>query len=179
MLMKVVKWVVGIVLVLFLGFIAITYFLPKEYSVVRTTTIQASPETVYNEVSDLEKWQEWNPWNKADPNIKITYGEKTQGAGASYAWESQSMGDGEMRIIATDPPSQVQYALIFEGYEDQPNYSEFSIESANESSSKVTWSFEGSVGDTFFGRWFSLLIEKQVGPSYEEGLEALKNRLEE
>lgn len=38
--------------------------------------------------------------------------------------------------------------------------------------------FDGTVGDRFFARWMTLLMDPMVGSQYEKGLEALKLRCE-
>ncbi|MFO7724800.1 MAG: SRPBCC family protein, partial [Oceanipulchritudo sp.] len=132
------------------------------------------------QVVDLEAWQEWNPWNEVDPDIEIIYGERSEGTGASYSWESDIAGDGEMRILEAVPNEFVRYELIFEGYEDLPSYSEIEIEPVDEpQGTHVTWTFEGNVGSNFFARWMSVMVDRFVGSSYEDGLEALKERCEE
>lgn len=177
--MKIVKWLIALVAVLFVLFLVITFFLPKSYTVERSMEIDAPAELIYSQVVDLEMWQEWNPWNEMDPEIAIEYGETKVGPGASYTWESDVAGDGAMKIIEATPVEHVRYELIFEGYEELPSYSSIYISPGGEDGpSTVSWSFEGSVGDNFFARWMSVMVDKFVGPSYEKGLEALKERCE-
>lgn len=177
--MKIVKWLIILVAALFGLFLIITFFLPKDYSVSRSVQITAPAPVVYSQVADLEAWQEWNPWTQVDPEIAITYGEGSAGAGASYSWESDIAGDGEMRILAAVPNAFVRYELIFEGYEDLPSYSEIEIQPMEGPEGvQVTWTFEGNVGSNFFARWMSVMVDRFVGASYEDGLEALKERAE-
>ena len=177
--MKIVKWLIVSVAALFGLFLIITFFLPKDYSVSRSISIAAPVPVVYSQVADLKAWQEWNPWNQVDPEIEITYGERSAGAGASYSWESDIAGDGEMRILETVPNELVRYELIFEGYEDLPSYSEIKIEPVGGTERvEVSWTFEGNVGSNFFARWMSVMVDRFVGASYDDGLEALRERAE-
>lgn len=177
--MKVVKWVILVIAVLLGLFIAVTFFLPKEYEMSRSIAIEARPGIVYNQVADLEAWQEWNPWSRMDPSIDIEYGEKRVGVGASYSWEGETAGSGTMEIVEAHPPLLVEYHLEFGGYEDTPSTSRILITPDPEGGpTEVTWTFEGSVGDQFFARWMSVMIDSLVGKSYEEGLQALKKRAE-
>ena len=117
-----------------------------------------------------------------DPDIVIVYGDQSSGAGASYSWVSEIAGNGKMRILETDPNRYARYELIFEGYEELPSYSTILIApppvDAEEPVHEVTWTFEGNVGDFFFARWMSVMVDKFVGASYEKGLAALKARCE-
>jgi hypothetical protein len=48
----------------------------------------------------------------------------------------------------------------------------------NPETTTVTWTFEGTVGDSFFARWMTVMVDKFVGASYEKGLGMLKERCE-
>lgn len=178
--MKVVKWIIGVVAVLFVVFLLVTAFLPTEYSMERRVTIEARPGVIYNQLVDLEAWQEWNPWNEVEPALEVSYGDETIGEGAYYEWSGEASGNGRMEIVETQPPFLVRYRLVFDGYEDNPSRSAFRLDPQSDGSgTEVIWSFSGSVGDSFFARWLSVLIDSLVGASYEQGLEALKDRCEE
>ena len=160
-------------------FIVISFFLPKDYYVERTVQISAPAVLIYSQVVDLEAWMEWDPWGDLDPEMKVTFGEIRSGAGASYAWESETSGDGTMTIVETEAPNLAKYELVFAGYEDNPSYSVISLESADAiGPTSVKWTFEGSVGDKLFARWMVLLMDKFVGANYEKGLNNLKERCE-
>jgi hypothetical protein len=177
--MKLVKWLILLVAVLFGLFVLITFFLPTEYEIERTVQINAPEALVFSQVADLVVWQEWNPWNEMDPDMVIVYGEIATGPGASYTWTSDVAGDGAMKIVEVDGMDHVRYELLFEGYEDNPAFSSIYItEGLEAGTSSVRWTFEGDVGDSFFGRWMTVMVDKFVGPSYEKGLQSLKERCE-
>jgi hypothetical protein len=175
--MKFVKWLIIIVASIFGLFVTVTFFLPKDYAVERSLDMAAPAVVIYSQVANLETWQEWNPWNEMDEDMVITMGDTIVGPGASYSWTSEVTGNGTMRIVASDPPSSVTYELVFEGYEEYPSESRFLIDE-QEGQSSVSWSFEGSVGEQFFGRWMTLIIDKAVGASFEKGLANLKEKVE-
>lgn len=173
--MKFVKWLIIGVAVLLGLFVLITFFLPTEYRIDRSVEINAPAEVVYSQVSDLEIWQEWNPWNEMDPDMLIEYGERTTGVGAHYSWNSDVAGDGAMEIVEADPPRHVRFEMLFEGYEDTPSHSSIYVTAGpTPASSTVVWTFEGTTGDKFFARWMTVMMDKFVGPSYERGLQSLK-----
>lgn len=177
--MKFVKWFIILVAVLLGLFLVITFFLPTDYKIERTVEIEAPAAIVYSQVADLEVWQEWNPWNEMDPDMVIEYGETTVGPGATYTWTSEVAGNGEMTILEATPHEHVRFELIFEGYEDLPSYSSIYMDSGeNPETTTVTWTFEGNVGDSFFARWMTVMVDKFVGASYEKGLNMLKERCE-
>lgn len=74
--MKIIKYFVLTLIVLFLAFLGITATLPKEYFVERSIEINAPQQIVFSQVVDFEAWQKWNPWNDMDANIEIIYGDR-------------------------------------------------------------------------------------------------------
>ena len=86
----------AVVIVVFLIVIALQ---PSTYSVTRSATIAAAPEAVFPHVNELKKWAAWNPWEKIDPNMKLTYEGPEAGVGASYSWAGNNeVGEGKMTI---------------------------------------------------------------------------------
>lgn len=177
--MKFVKWFIVAVAAILGLFVLITFFLPREYHVERSIEINAPALLVFTNVADLEAWQKWNPWNAMDPDMTVVFGEKKVGTGASYSWSSKVIGGGSMQITESRAPELVKYKLIFEGYEDNPGYSDMilSAESAT-GPTTVTWTFEGDTGDKFFASWMAIMMDKLLGPSYEKGLKSLKENCE-
>ena len=177
--MGIVKWIILGVAALLGIFTGVTAFLPKEYTVERSTEIEAPPEAIFSQIVDLEEWLEWNPWATVDPEIQIEHGERMVGLGAQYSWKSDVTGNGEMRISQVVAPVKVRYEMTFEGFEDVPSYSTIALSSTDPTSpTTVTWSFEGSVGDRFFARWLTLFMDNVIGDSYDKGLQNLKERVE-
>jgi len=177
--MKAVKWIIISVAVLLGLFVGITFFLPKAYYVERSVEISAPVVVVYSQVVDLELWQEWNPWSVMDPDMAITYSESRVGQGASYSWDGEKAGRGKMTIIQAEAPNLARYELVFEGYENLPSYSSMILKATDPlGPTTVTWTFEGEVGEKLFARWMVLVMDKFVGASYEQGLQALKERCE-
>lgn len=178
--MKFVKWCILLVACLLGLLVLITSFLPRDFAVERTLVMEAPPEVVYRQVVDLKAWQEWNPWSQMDPDMMVVFGDTTTGAGAGYAWRSDVAGNGQMNIIEAIPYREVRYKLVFEGFEDLPSYSSMLLKPGQEpGSTSVTWTFKGTVGNKFFARWMSVMVDKFVGASYERGLNALKIQCEE
>lgn len=177
--MKFLKWLLIIIAGLLGLFVVVSFFLPKEYYVERSVTINTPAVLVYSQVVDLEAWQEWDPWGDMDPDMQVVYGETRVGLGASYSWISETAGNGTMQIVEVDPPNMVKYELLFEGYEENPSFSRILLEAPDAiGPTSVTWTFEGNVGDKLFARWMVLLMDKFVGVNYEKGLNNLKERCE-
>ena len=96
--MKILKYalmVIGIIIVMVL---IAALFIPKEYQVSRTVSIDAPQTVVMDQVKSLRKMNEWSPFIEGDPNMQITYGGTEGQVGSSSAWKSKEMGEGSQTI---------------------------------------------------------------------------------
>lgn len=168
--------VCGVFAVLVLGtWFGIGSALPGEYEVVRVIEISAPPEKVYAFVGHLDRWPEWTVWNTEKyPEIVYSYPGKREGTGAVQTW-TMDAGTGRLEITSAEAARGISYDLSFDGgvftsigiisFETKP------------AATVVTWRDKG-VLDTTRERWFGLLLDSMMGPQFEEGLAALKAKVE-
>lgn len=165
--LKVVGIVLGVLIVLVLG---VGLLLPTEYAVERKMTMKTKRDCPYQQVANLKNSEVWSPWKNRDPSMVWTFGEVTEGEGASYTWTSENSGDGSYRITKVDPGKRVETYIDFgtmgtsEGYWTFERDGEFTI---------VTWGFEGEA-QGIVDRYFTLFMDSMVGPDFEEGLSRIK-----
>ena len=76
--------------VLIAGFVIVVATRPADFCVKRSAAVAAPATAVFAQVNDFRKWTAWNPWEKVDPAMKLTYSGPASGAGASYAWEGNN-----------------------------------------------------------------------------------------
>jgi len=175
---------VGIPLVLIVllagGFLVMVMMQPDEMSVARSTTIDAPPGIVFQQVNDFRNWKKWSPWEKRDPDMKIEYKGEETGEGAVYTWDSKSdeVGAGQMTITQSTPNEQIKIALEFERpFEDTANpVFDFAPEGDG---TKVTWSMAGK--NNFMSKVFMVFMdfEKIIGDDFEAGLASMKTAAED
>jgi uncharacterized protein YndB with AHSA1/START domain len=152
---------------------------PDTFSVRRSATIAAPPQAVYPLIADFKRWEAWSPWEKKDPAMKRAYGARTEGAGASYAWEGNSdVGKGSMRIAEAQPPSKVVIQLDFEQPFEAHNRVDFALAPSGPGTD-VTWTMQGPV--PYFAKIIHLFVDMDamVGKDFETGLANLKRAAEE
>lgn len=174
--MKIVKWVLGIVValaaVLLLGGMALS----SKFTVVRSTSVAAPADKIYALVADPRHWKEWGIWSRRDPAMKITYSGPPEGAGAGWAWQSESQGDGKMSFTAAEPGKRVAYDLYF------PDFGTTShgdlVFAAEGSGTKVTWTMNGDMGRNPLFHWMGLFADSMVGKDFDGGLANLKTLAE-
>ncbi len=173
--MKALKIILVILVVIIGGYAIWMSTLPAEYYVERSTTIDAKPDHVYATVSDFKTWKDWSKWHRMDPDMEVTYGDKSEGEGASYSWKGEKAGAGTQTITKTVPPKSMDTHIAFEGMGESDGHWKF--EPTDDNRTKVTWAFEGEF--PFFLRVFNLGMDETVGADFEEGLANLKQVVEE
>ncbi|MFP4283896.1 MAG: SRPBCC family protein [Opitutales bacterium] len=171
--MRFLKWFL-IITVVFVGLVYIVgMMLPGDVRVERSATIEAPVEVIQPYTTDLELWQEWEPWGEEDDSMRVRFGEARKGVGASYSWSGEIIGQGTLQIIAIEPGERVDYILYFAGDEEAPAYSSFEFNPLDADTTAVIWSFEADLGHNPISRLLGRLVDGILGRFYEAGLENL------
>jgi len=168
----------GFLLLLFgLGFL-----LPAQAHVERSLVINAPPEQVFAQVSDLSAWSAWSPWAEMDPDAQLTV--EGSGVGQRMIWSSDNpqVGEGSQVVVALDRPSFVQTQLEFDGQGLAD--ATFNLMPVADGQTQVTWSLDTDMRDGVpfllkpAGTYLGLLMDGMVGGDYETGLQNLKTVVE-
>ena len=171
-MVKLVKWVVGLVALFALVLVAGGYALSPEFQSVRSVTVNAPAEKIYPLVADPREWKRWTVWNQRDPSMAITYSGPASGAGAGWAWQSKTEGDGKMTFTAADPGRRVAYELFFPDF-GTTSTGDVTL-AADGTGTRITWSMTGNMGSNPLMHWLALFGDRMVGPDFEAGLANLK-----
>ncbi len=155
--------------------IVIGFFLPGKMEVSRSISINASAEAVFEEFNDLKKWQEWQYWNTLDPESKITYGDITSGAGATYSWDGPKLGKGNVKILESIPNERVNSEIDFTGSGKAQGV--YTVEPEGEGT-KASMNFSFDNGMNPIGRWFSVFMKGEIEKAFDYGLNKIKERAE-
>jgi uncharacterized protein YndB with AHSA1/START domain len=150
----------------------------ETYTVERSTTIDAPPARVYEQIADFRNWTKWSPWEGVDPDLKRTYSGAETGTGSVYGWSgNRKAGQGRMEITDTTEPSSVQIDLVFEKPFKARNDTSFTIQPQG-SGSRVTWSMTGQ--KTLITKVLGIVksMDQFLGPDFETGLARLKSTAE-
>lgn len=151
---------------------------PSNFRVERSAVMAAPPEAIFAEVNDLHRWEKWSPWQKLDPNARMTYEGPSAGAGAVCRWAGNSdVGEGSMTIVESKPHEFIRIRLDFvKPFEDTATV-EFAFQPEGEKT-RVTWSMHGD--NNFIGKAMCLFMnmDRMIGDKYEEGLASLKTIVE-
>jgi len=163
------------VLVLAVLLIATALAMPRGYVVERSIAVDAPMDVVFDQVNDLHKNVAWSPWKARDPSMKFTFGPTTTGKGATYSWTSENSGSGDFEIVDSAPERRIDTEIDLHGTGTSKGYWNFKQERGG--AVQVTWGMTGT-SEGLFGGVFAALMDRTVGPAFEQGLAALKKAAE-
>ncbi len=171
--MRILKFIglglLGVIVLL----LVISFFLPSKVHFERSATINGKPADVFKLVNNLKSWEMWSPWYRKDPNIKMTYGDTLEGAGAFYSWKSENknVGNGTMKIVSSNPTDSLKTEMNF--MEQGVAYSGF-LFAADGDKTKLIWTMDSDAGMNPIKKLFGFfLMDKMLGPDFDAGLHNL------
>src|SRR4051812_762501 len=108
------KKILVVLALIIIIFVVIVVMQPSTFRYERSTLISATPASVFAQVNDFHKWENWSPWAKLDPNAKNTFSGPTEGTGAIFGWAgNNNVGEGKMTILESRPPELIKIQLDF------------------------------------------------------------------
>jgi hypothetical protein len=143
-----------------------------DFSLVRSTHVQAPPARVHALLDDFREWQRWSPWEGVDPDLRREYSGPDRGVGSTYRWSgNKKAGEGEMRITESTPTSVVVDLVFLKPFK-ATNVTRFDLTPAGDST-EVSWTMTGtrSAIMSVAGRLF---LDRTIGQDFDRGLAALK-----
>jgi effector-binding domain-containing protein len=172
--MRILKY---IFLLLLLSLVALSIFIATQkgdFNVERSKVINSPKPAIYNYVNDYKNWEDFGSWTLGNPEIKISYPQKTIGKGASYSWEGKE-GDGQIQTLFVKENDSISQKMNYNG-----------------TLSTVSWSFKDTTGGTkvswrsngkmsFFFKIYAALhggVDKVIGTMYEQSLANLDKTLD-
>lgn len=164
-------------LLLLLSLVALSIFMATQkgdFNVERSKFINSPKPVVYNYVNDYKNWENFGSWTLEDPEIKISYPQKTIGTGASFSWEGKE-GEGRMRTLFVKENDSISQTMNYNG-----------------TAADVYWNFKDTIGGTkvswrsngkmsFFFKIYAALnggVDKVIGTMYEKSLANLDKALD-
>ncbi|MGH9750518.1 MAG: SRPBCC family protein [Candidatus Polarisedimenticolia bacterium] len=171
--MRILKKILGFVILLAAVLAAIAYLLPRHVHVERALVIEAPRSTVFALVNGFRRFNEWSPWAADDPDAKYAWEGPVYGVGARMSWtgDPEKVGSGSQEILESVPWETVRTKLVFGGQGDA--VARFTL-APEGSGVKVVWGFDTDLGLNPIARYFGVLFDRMLGPYYERGLAGLK-----
>lgn len=175
--MKALKIIGLIVLSLVVIVAVLSFTMPTEFKLERTTEINAPQELVKQELIHFKNSENWSPWAKLDTN-QITRVEGKDGTvGATFYWEgNEDVGKGMQEIVSISEDSLEFKVTFIEPFENVAN-SYFVLNEAGDKTN-VTWGFDSEMPRPYNVMSLFMNMEEAIGKDYEKGLSNLKEILE-
>lgn len=152
------------------GLLVVVALQPDDFRVTRSAVISAPAPAVFEQINNFQRWNDWSPWARLDPQAKNTFEGPPSGVGATFAWAgNHEVGEGRMTITESRAAELIRMKLEFIKPMAATNITEFSFRPKGEQT-EVTWSMAGR--NNFIGKAVGLIFncEKMVGGRFEQGL---------
>lgn len=162
-----------IVLALIIGLIQ-----PTHYEIERSAEIDAPKEAIFAKINNLETWPSWSPFKEEDPTMTTQMGEKTVGLGASYSWDGEESGQGEMTVTEVEAPTFQKTALKFDGQDGGEGW--FKLADGENGGTKTSWGWAMDVPYPMNSMMIFMAgkMERDMNRMFDRGLEKLKGIVE-
>jgi len=169
--MKFLKITLIIVAAIIALLLIIPVFLPSSLTVERSITINKPAAIPFSFVNSMQKWPQWNEWNKIDTAQELSFSGPDYGEGSSYSWKSknQELGEGSMTIKKSLPDEKVEVGLVFLGKDFGNQTLTFKVDGEK---TVVTMSVTDNVG--YFYRYSASVMAKQIADMFDKSLANLK-----
>jgi effector-binding domain-containing protein len=171
--MKILKKLFLAVVVLVLVVVVVGFVLPRERHVERSILIDAPACVVFSQVNGFGNFNDWSPFVAVAPGAEYSYEGPDFGVGAKMTWTVTEPKPevGSQTIVASTPYERVDIELDFG--DRGPAQSTYLIE-GHDGGTRLTWSFDTDFGLNIIGRYVGLILDRQLGPLYAQGLANLK-----
>ena len=160
------------------SFLTLIMLQPADYRVSRTMVMSAPAATVFAQIDDFHRWQDWSPWAKRDPAAKASFDGPTSGKGAIFAWSGNNeVGAGRMTLTESRPSEAVKIKTDLLKPFVSTSYSDFSLKPEGGGTS-VSWTTSGQ--NDFIGKAICLFasMDTVLGGEIEKGLASIKALVE-
>ena len=173
MIKKIALAIAATIVVAVLAIVGIAATKPDTMVIERSTTINATAETILPLIENFHNWGQWSPWEKLDPDMKRTYSGKESGFGAVYEWDgNDEVGAGRMEITECSP-AKVSIKLDFlKPFEGHDRTEIFPIKSGD--ATKVVWRMTGENNMMCKIMQVFMDMDKMLGKDFETGLANMK-----
>lgn len=166
-----------VLLILLVLFVGVGLILPSTALVERRIVVNAPTEAVFPHINSMRAFHQWSPWSAIDPDTHYVFEGPEQGVGSRMVWNSDNVqvASGSQEITKSVNNESVETYLTF-GEKGDGTARWYLSPQAD--ATEVVWQFQSDFGWDLFSRYIGLMMDSMIGPSYEQGLATLKQRVE-
>ncbi|HFC01147.1 MAG TPA: hypothetical protein ENJ53_10115 [Phaeodactylibacter sp.] len=171
--MRVIQNLFFAIIAFFASTIVISFFLPEKYTVEDSIEINAPVSDVFRQVNNLNSWKSWSYFYNLDSNWTVDFGNWTFGKDASFRWQSEALGDGQLAIVESYPNKKIKVHFKYEDAHKNGD-AEYIFKEIN-TGTKVTFRLEFPVPLTPKDKFENLFFKKDnKKPQFDYSLKHLK-----
>jgi hypothetical protein len=158
----------------------IALFVDKDYAVKREITINKPKSEVFDYLKLLRNQDNFSVWATRDASMKKEFRGTDGTVGFVSAWDSEmnEVGKGEQEIKKITEGDRIDFELRFIKPFEATDNAYMSTESVTDSSTKVTWGFNGRMDYPMNLMLLTMNMDEMLGKDLQEGLVNLKANLE-
>jgi effector-binding domain-containing protein len=171
--MKVLKRILIAIVAIVLILVVIGFLLPRTRHVERSVVIDAPPCAVFAQVNGFRHFNDWSPFVAVNPDAEYDFEGPDFGVGSKMTWTATdpSAETGSQTVVASTPYERVDVELDLGS--QGVSQAAFLLQPENQGT-RLTWTFDTDFGLNIIGRYFGLILDRQLGPLYAQGLANLK-----
>ncbi len=174
--MKTLKIVIYILAIFVAIILIVPIFLPSGYQVKRSTVIDAPVSKTFMAAADYSLREKWDPWILMDPEATVKIEQSPNMIGTFYTWEGDIIGKGKLTIQNIEVNKKVESTIEFIEPHEMVSDVFWTFKQKGDST-LISWGFKGALSYPF-EKWAGLFMDRQLGESFEEGLNNFKKLVE-
>lgn len=150
---------------------------PSDFRISRSIQIGIPSDKIVPLIANLHRFNEWNPFIKADPGAKISYSGAEAGVGAHCGWSSTGQAGVGSMTVTQQTDRAIGMDLNFEKPFSAENKVIFGLLPNPDGSTSVSWTMTGQ--RPFLHRVLAVFInfDEMIGGQFDIGLRELKSRV--
>ncbi len=169
--MRILRIIFIFIFVIIALYLVASLFIPSEYRVERSQTLNAPTDIVFEQLISFKSWEKWSALREKDPKMKSLFGHDNAKVGSYWLWKGNKAGEGRITSTEIEDQKQISYHLSSsKPYKTEADgYIKLEPEGKQ---TKVVWVVEGT--NPFHLRVLNLMMDKWIGPDFETSLVLLK-----
>lgn len=162
--------IIGLVLI-------VAAILPGKYSIKKEIVINKPAAHVYERISNLNHYRDWNPWHKMEQDAKSEITGAPGTVGHKFAWDGKKIGQGSLTIKGFTAPQEITLDLEFIKPWKSTALDSWTFDDLQNGTTKVVWENNGPLAYPM-ARLMGPMINKNLNQQFEQGLKNLKELCE-
>jgi effector-binding domain-containing protein len=172
--MKALKWILIVVVLLIVLFVAVGYMLPREVVVTTSEKVNLPPQKVFHFIAGFVDRTAWDPWIKNDTAAETIFEIQDGYIGSKYKWDGPKVGRGTEEVDSVVIGSYILNKVSLMPESSIPEEWTFTPDG---NGTDLTWTIR-MTADNPMGRIANSIFRKMVQKTMDSGKIDLKNYLE-